>query len=416
MRIAILGAGISGVSLYDILNRRYNIQCDIFEKEKNIGGLCRTKVVEGYVYDLSGGHVFNSKYKEVRDYVFELLPEDNWQYSKRLSKIIFDKKLIDYPFEFSLSQLDPEIAAECIEGLYRRNVEEVNNFSDFLSKNFGEGIVKYYLRPYNEKIWKTQLEDMDFDWVDGKMPSPKTKEILIRALSQKTNEEEMVHSHYYYPKKGGIQTLINLMGQSIPNDKIGQGVESLEFRDGKVLVNGNEYDLVVNTMPLPELKKCISGLNEEVASSIDDLKYNSVLSYLYSVERENDFSWAYIPDNSIIPHRVVYQGNFSEENAPVGKSSVTVEITGPDRYSEAEILTNIEDKMGLRNPIAKNYTKYAYVVFDLKRSKNMKVITDFMNSNNVILHGRFAEWTYPNMDNCIKNSMLLAESIVQRTI
>lgn len=194
MKIAILGAGISGLSLFDILNKKYSdIDCDIYEENNDIGGLCRTKIINGYTYDLSGGHIFNSKYQDVKDYVFSLLPESNWQASKRESKILFDNNcIVDYPFEYSLSKLPIEVTLECIEGLYNRNLskKDVSNFSEFLLTTFGEGIYNNYLKKYNLKIWKYNLEEMDFDWVDGKMPYPKAREILYRTLSRETNETQ----------------------------------------------------------------------------------------------------------------------------------------------------------------------------------------------------------------------------------
>ncbi|TDT67873.1 UDP-galactopyranose mutase [Hypnocyclicus thermotrophus] len=413
MRIAILGGGLSGISLYDILNRKYGIVSDIYEKNDKFGGLCRTEIIDGYVYDLSGGHVFNSKYKEVKEYIFELLDKSNWQYSERKSKIKFGSQIIDYPFEFSLSKVDKEIAADCIESLFKRNNEiKINSFKDALVKNFGEKIYEYYLGPYNEKIWKFSPADMDFDWIEGKLPFPNAREILIKTLNKDTKEEGMSHSTYYYPVAGGIQTMIDAISESIPSNNRYEGVEKIEFKDSKIYINKKEYDLVVNTIPLPELKKLILKLDENILNAIDNLKYNSVHSFLYPIDKENDYSWMYIPDKKIIPHRIVYQGNFAEENSPKGKSSITVEITKPELYTKEEMLENISNFLGLKNPIAENFTKYAYVIFDKHRKDNMSLIKDYFKNRNLILHGRFAEWEYPNMDICIKKSMNLAEFIM----
>lgn len=417
MKIAILGAGISGISLFDILNKTCsNIDCDIYEKNNSIGGLCRTKIIDGYTYDLSGGHVFNTKYTDVKNYVFSILPENEWKYSRRYSKILYDNNhIIDYPFEFSLSELPVKTAVECIEGLYLRNSDniEVTNFSEFLLKHFGNGIYNHYLKKYNEKIWKFDLNKMDFDWVNGKMPYPEVKQILTRTLSNETNESTMVHSSYYYPKIGGIQSLVNLMGKNISKTHIGEEINSIEILNKKVFVNGIKYDLVISTIPLPELAKKIKGIAPKIQNCITDLKYNSVKSYLYSTKKENEYSWMYIPNKNIIPHRIVYQGNFADEAAPIGKSSITVEITKPEIYTKSEILKNIEENLDLKKPIAEYTTKYAYVIFDKNRRKNMLQIKEYMNKCNILLHGRFAEWEYPNMDICIKKSIDLANDIIK---
>lgn len=413
MKIAILGAGISGISLFDILKRNYGITCDIFEKETRIGGLCRTEVVnQQYVYDLGGGHIFNSKYPEVIKYVFDLLAEGQWEYSKRKAKIAFGETIVDYPFEFSLSKLTVDVAADCIQALFERDQKaEVRNFADFLLKHFGKGLYENYLEPYNTKIWKYDLQQIDYDWVEGKMPYPDARDILLKTLSRNTDETHMVHSTFYYPASGGIQTLIKVMGQDIPKLHIGESIEKIEFVNEKTIVNGNAYDLVINTIPLPELGRCIAKLPSDVVSAIDNLKYNSVCSYLFEMDQENDWSWLYIPNQEIIPHRIVYQGNLAKRNAPEGKSSITMEITQSEKFSESQILSNIETYLHLKNPLAQNYSKYAYVVFDLQRQENMRRIKEFCAAKHLILHGRFAEWTYPNMDICIKNSFDLAEQI-----
>jgi protoporphyrinogen oxidase len=412
VKIAILGAGISGISLFDILQSKYGITADIYESENTIGGLCRTAIIDDYVYDLSGGHIFNTKFDDVREYVFTKLRKDAWTFSNRKSNIAFDDITIDYPFEFSLSKLSTEVAVECIEGLYnRKDNNKINNFEDFLLHSFGEGIMKYYLRPYNEKIWKKKLSDLDYNWVQGKMPYPKAKEILMKTLSNDTSEKNMVHSTYYYPNNGGIQTLINEMGKNIPHTHIGEKIISIKFDNGKIAVNGIKYDLVVNTIPLPELNVIIQNIDKKLKENIEGLSFNSILSLLYPIDKENDWSWTYLPEDKLIPHRIVYQGNLAIGNAPVGRSSITVEISNPDLTKMDEILLNIKQYLGLKNPISEYVTKYAYVVFDLSRQSRMNFIKEYFKDKNFILHGRFAEWEYPNMDVCIKKSFDLAERI-----
>ncbi len=412
MKIAILGAGISGLSLFDILKRYYNINCDIYEKD-TIGGLCKSKVIDDYVFDLSGGHVFNSKKEEVLNYVFSLLEKDYWQFSKRNSKILFNNSIVDYPFELSLSQVDPKISIYCIEELYKRNkYKNITNFKDFLIKKFGLGIFRYYLEPYNQKIWKFPLTNMDYDWVKSKLPTPDSKEILSNIFYNK-QEAEMVHSSYFYPLHNGIYTLIQAMSKNITTIHIGERISKIEFINKKILVNGSRYDLVINTMPLPELLNIIS-FPPSIENRINSLKYNSVLTILYEGEKEfvKDYSWLYIPNKTIIPHRVVFQGNFSKFNCPKNKYSFTLEITKPEIYSRTEINNNIKNKLKInKKAISEFFTKYAYVIFDKNRRINLNRIFSFFQSNNFIQHGRFAEWTYPNMDDCIYNSLILAKNI-----
>ncbi|MDR0799423.1 MAG: NAD(P)-binding protein, partial [Dysgonamonadaceae bacterium] len=104
MKIGILGAGISGLTMARLL--RKSGETEILEKANFPGGIARTKTVEGVPYHLVGGHCFNSKYPEVLDFVFnEVLLQNQWRKVKRKSKIRFHGQEIDYPIEFSVKQI-----------------------------------------------------------------------------------------------------------------------------------------------------------------------------------------------------------------------------------------------------------------------------------------------------------------------
>jgi protoporphyrinogen oxidase len=412
MSIAILGGGISGLSLCEILYSNYSITCDLYEKEGDFGGLCRTRYIDGYTYDVSGGHVFNSKSKAVLEYVFSKISMEEWIKSERRAKILYDEStILDYPFEFSLSQLPTEISVECIEGLYTRENKRCTNLEEFFINTFGRGIYDHYLKQYNEKIWKTPLNKMDYNWVEGKLPLPDRKDILARTLSQTASENSMVHSSYYYPKEGGIRSLINAISTGLPKGNIYGIVENIEIENNRKFVNGKEYDLIINTIPLPELSTIITNMPQGVKKSIESLCYNSLLTYIFESDPDNDWSWLYIPNLKIPTHRLVYQGNFSKKNAPYGRSSFTAEVTTRDESSEPQIREELVRCFG-KQPLDSQFTKYAYVIYDLKRSTNYSIIEQYFMESGIYLHGRFARWTYPNMDDCIKKSMDLAIEII----
>ena len=88
MKVAVLGAGVSGLSAARILKEK-GVDVTIFEKEKTVGGLARTRFTNGYLYDPYGGHIFNSKHQVVKDWVFHILSKDNWKFTERNAKIFF---------------------------------------------------------------------------------------------------------------------------------------------------------------------------------------------------------------------------------------------------------------------------------------------------------------------------------------
>jgi len=64
MKIAVLGAGLSGLACALALQEGGH-DVTVYEKESQPGGLARSVVKDGFVFDLHGGHVYNSKSEEV---------------------------------------------------------------------------------------------------------------------------------------------------------------------------------------------------------------------------------------------------------------------------------------------------------------------------------------------------------------
>ena len=58
--------------------------------------------------------------------------------------------------------------------------------------------------------------------------------------------------------------------------------------------------------------------------------------------------------------------------------------------------------------------EYAYVINDLNYTVNMKIIRNYFTRKKIDLVGRFSEFRYLNMDDCIKSAMNYAEQIGKR--
>ena len=213
MKIAVLGAGVSGLTAARLLKDKGH-EVTVYEKESTPGGLARTRYTQGYLYDPHGGHIFNSKHPEVVDWVFSVLPKEKWQFTERNAKVFFNGTYVSYPFELSLCELDIDDAVECVHDfILSKEGPEPTNFRDWLTWNFGKAIADAYMIPYNEKIWAYPLEDMETEWMQGKMPLPTKKEMIKSMLLKNPKERKMPHSTFYYPIDGGIQSMVNAIAQ-----------------------------------------------------------------------------------------------------------------------------------------------------------------------------------------------------------
>lgn len=159
MKTAILGGGLTGLTLGYFLNQR-RIDFEILEKESECGGLMRTLQEDGFTFDYGGSHILFTKDKEVLDFTVNLLG-DNKIKNRRNTKILYKGHYVKYPFENGLADLPKEDNFEClyyfIQNIIKKEKGELkrpNNLKEWFYYTFGKGISEKYLIPYNEKIWK----------------------------------------------------------------------------------------------------------------------------------------------------------------------------------------------------------------------------------------------------------------------
>jgi protoporphyrinogen oxidase len=416
--VAILGGGLSGISCAAVLQEK-NMGCVVLEKEAIVGGLTRTRQVNGFTFDCHGGKVFNTKNGRVRDWVFSHLPSSEWQFSPRIAKIWYKGQIISYPFELALSELPPEEATDCIAGIFERTGEEPTSFGDWLKWNFGSPVAEKYLLPYNKKIWRRDLAHMSAHWVRGKMPIPNAREVLYAALSKDVSEKKMVHSSYYYPKKDGINGFINCLTKNLKNLETSSPLVSLEQRNGRWVINGDiQANKVISTLPIPELFKAFKEIPAVVAQAISRLDYNSITAIFceQTKARQITWSWLYLPGDDLPAHRIVYQGSLAPANCPEGRFAATYEITGlhsPEAVIEPFKNEDIPDELRALNILDFEHTQYAYPIFHLNYLEDIQTIQSWLNNQGLLSCGRFAEWKYLNMDDCIGHALEITDTLLR---
>lgn len=413
MKVAVLGAGISGLSVARLL-KDHGCDVIVYEKESTIGGLARSRVTGGFLYDPHGGHILNSKHPEVMEWAFSLYSKENWQFTERNAKIYFNGKFVSYPFELSLCELDIDDAVECVyDYILSQQGSRPENYRDWLVWNFGQAICDYYMIPYNEKIWAYPLEQMETHWMEGKMPSPLKKEIIRSLLLKDPTERKMPHSTFYYPLSGGIQTFVNAIaiGLKICTEA---DVQRIERRSDKWFINGNgPFDEIISTLPLPILPH-VMDLPSNVETCIGGLKYNSLTTVLFE-SPQTDITWLYIPSHEYKAHRVCYQSSLTPNagNKPDGGCAVLeiigdrLDVDGLDKQKNV-----LPEELGYIRTLDSEFTEYAYVIHDLHIRWNLACIHKYFDSlPGFSLLGRWGRWNYNNMDICIFDAMHLVEKM-----
>ena len=425
MKTAVLGGGLSGLTLAYLLGER-SVDVEVLEKEQECGGLMRTLRQDGFTFDFGGSHIIFSKNNEPLDFLLNLLGENRVQ-RKRNTKVLYKGCYVKYPFENGLADLPKQDNFEClysfIENLLAKEQGKVAspvNLKEWFYYTFGSGITDKYLVPYNEKIWKHPLEDMTMEWVE-RVPNPPVEDIVKASLGIET-EGYKHQSSFYYPLNGGIEAVIEALKQKV-SGKVVVGFEVKKVRkEGSswIVSNGEEervYSSVVSTMPIQDLIAAMDA-PKAVRKAVGDLQYNSVVSVMLGLDaaKINDYSWLYLPDKATLSHRVSFPSNYSPNVAPDGKSAVLAEVTCKQdsdvwKMSDEEITQQVVGDLHRLKVIDKSKvcfaaakrSKYAYVITDMGYDENLAQVKAYVKDVGIDLLGRFSEYQYLNMDACVEH-------------
>lgn len=420
---AIIGAGLSGMSAAHHLKGKYIL----LEKEKTVGGLCRSVVVDGHTIDMGGGHVIYTNDNYVKNF-YETLLGKNILLHERESYIFLQNVYVKYPFEVNLYGLPKKIIDECISGVENRRGAGAKNFDDWIIQTFGKGIAKYYMRPYNKKLWNHDLKKMSIEWIADRVPAPNVED-MKRGAKKPISKKFGGNAFFSYPLKGGIQSLSNALSRNL---KISFESEAKEIKTNKLRVvyerRGDKKLLtaekIFSSLPLPELVKIIDDVPSSVEKASKELVCNSILCIAIAIERPNvsDKHWIYYPEKDIFFNRVIISSNLSPNIAPKNESSIIIENTYKNNKKidiekrKEKILEDLEktdivkkdDKIKILNLSS---PKYAYIVYDLDHRKNVNIIHEFLNEIGIVPIGRFGKWEYLNMDKSILDGKNAAEKL-----
>lgn len=411
MRIAIIGGGISGLSMARMLKNRYDVT--IFEGDNRPGGLIKCDRVQGNLFHRTGGHVFNSKRQDVLDWFWAHFDKDKEFTKARRNAVVSmsDNKIVPYPIENHVYYFDEKIQKAFIQDMLTISNENnftPTNFEEFLVHRFGKTLYELYFKPYNYKVWRRDLSKVPLSWLEGKLPMPTIEEMFYNNMNR-VDEQNFVHSSFYYAKKDGSQFIIDRLAEGL-NIQCNSHISQLERKNNQWIILGQNFDKVIYCGNVKQVSMLFQKeLNlSAFESPIEALEYHGTTTVLCEINK-NDYSWVYQPSIEHESHRIICTGNFSETNNAEGKLSVTIEFT--DEISKDGILNQLE-KIPF-NPIylTHHYAKYTYPIQDKNTKSMIQNLKDELKNEQIYLLGRFAEWEYYNMDAAIGAALDLSKRL-----
>jgi protoporphyrinogen oxidase len=328
--IAIIGAGLTGLSTaYHLSDLPYSV----FDSEKEVGGLCRSVSQNGFVFDYTG-HLLHMKDPYTKNFIETILPNTFLEKSRKAS-VFLKNCYLPYPFQANLHGLPKKVVLECLFDFAKKRISSKNkddlNFKEWVIETFGKGISEKFFIPYNEKLFRTGLENLTKNWASWSIPRPSLTEVIRGALGIK-NINMGYNASFYYPAKSGIDVLPKELEKRVKSIQLNKKLVSvdisnkcIEFNDG----TKQNYNYLVSTLPLPNLLKKIEGVPDSFRDISKNLNYVSVQNLNIGLNRKKitDFHWIYFPEKKYPFYRVGCYSNISNALAPENTSSLYIEIS-----------------------------------------------------------------------------------------
>jgi protoporphyrinogen oxidase len=411
VRHLIIGAGITGLATAAFLRDDDYL---VLEADREIGGYCKTIERSGFVWDYSG-HFFHFKHPEIESWLRARMVGQDVRVIQKRSFISYGGRLIDFPFQKNIHQLDKEEFIDCLYDLYFARARQgeplpERNFKEMLYARFGRSIADKFLIPYNEKLYACDLGTLDKDAMGRFFPHADVADII---RNMRAPDNASYNATFSYPKGGAIQYVKALASEvrqsaiALEEPLIGLDLERRVARTPKREIR---FERLVSSAPLNRLL-ALSGLAHDSGA----FTWNKVLVFNLGFDKKGprDPHWIYYPDRSRCFYRVGFYDNIFdtdrlslyvelgyERGAAVDHDAALSRVLA-DLKSEGVITDHelVAHHSVVMDPAYVHITRASMAEHDrLKR---------ILNAKGVYSIGRYGGWTYCSIEDNIVEARAL---------
>jgi protoporphyrinogen oxidase len=418
--VVVIGAGMSGLGFASFYRaRRPGARVVVLEAAAEPGGYCRTVEQDGFVWDYSG-HFFHFKDPTIEAYLRARMPGQEIRTVAKRSFIRYAGRDIDFPFQTHIHQLPHDEFLECLVELYFRPAgdDPPRSFGEMLYRRLGRGITDKFLRPYNEKLYATDLDTLDVDAMGRFFPHADIADIIAN-MRPGAAAGGGYNATFTYPAGGAVQYVRALL-RDLPADAVacGEPATAIDLDARCVLTPRRRirYARVVSSAPLPALAR-MTGVPHDPAVFTS----NQVRVYNLGFDRKGPrgVHWMYFPDRARSFYRVGWYDNILDTD----RMSLYVEIGAPHGASlDAAGIAALRERVLAdlaRERIVDGHrlVSHHHVVLDpayvhITRASLAETarLRAALAARGVHAVGRYGGWTYCSIeDNLIEARALAAE-------
>ena len=364
-KIAIIGAGYTGMIAAKELIKDKNNEITIYEANEYVGGMTATFDAYGTRLEYFYRHIFKSD-SYVIDLVRELGLEDKLIWPKTHMGYYTDNDMFEFGTPISLLKFKPlNLWDKFRFGLSVIKIKLIKDWKKLEQISAYEWLMKNAGKKAYEKIWEPLLiskfgsryKEISMAWMWGKM--------VLRSSSTSADGEELGYI------KGSYQTLTDALEKFIVDNGVkiikNAKVSKIENKDGKVniLYNSNidsGYNKVISTVAFPIVNEIADNmLSTSEKDKLASIDYTAArIMVLFLKNSQSKFYWLNNGDRSMPFGGLIEHTNFIDKSNYGGNNVIYIS----NYMFEDDRLYNITDEELLKEYIP--MLKKIYKNFDEK--------------------------------------------------
>jgi len=445
--VAVIGAGPAGLTAAYELSKR-DVATVVLEASPDVGGISRTVERDGWRFDL-GGHRFFTKVPQVEALWHEILEEHEFLLRPRMSRILYNGTLFDYPLRpfNALRGLGIVEAVRCVGSYLAARVrppKDQSTFEGWVSARFGVRLYRMFFKTYTEKVWGVPATEIQADWAAQRIKNLSLGSAILNGVRGGRNQKDITTliEEFQYPKLGpgmmwerATELVTKNGGEVVLNAPVVAVHRQGERAVGVTVRERSErtrYDCsdVISSMPLSQLVQVMDPpAPAEVRRAADDLGYRDFLTVSLVVPAESGFpdNWIYVHTPGVQVGRVQNFGSWSPYMVKEGRTCLGLEYfvnEGDELWNTSDEqlvelakrelhLTGLADAGAVEAGFVVRVPK-AYPVYDESYRDNVDVIRQWLAQCAVNVHpvGRNGMHKYNNQDHSMFTAMLSVENIL----
>ncbi|MFH1394561.1 MAG: FAD-dependent oxidoreductase [Candidatus Omnitrophota bacterium] len=406
INIAIVGAGIAGLSAAEKLSKNNKFKVVVFEEEAGIGGRTKVEEYRGVTIDYSAQFLFSNFETIMKSLNENKMNDKKHIIKKSLFSFYKNKKMHPFTvvglFKYTSTKEKRELLtlakklrenSQLLKFTNVRTNEELDSdsFTNWLQKIGCENLVEYIAQPVTSALSLTHPEKISAAYGLALVNATLTKKIM--SLSGGIGEIcKKMHGNIL---KNGSTVITNEKVKRISID--GDKIAGLETNNGFF-----DIDIIINTTPLPRIKEIA---NKQIKDITGKVKYSPAIQTWILTESEQ------IKKMALMMPRIEWEDNMalletsikSEHHLPAGKSMVEVFayeeyarklMNKDDKYIAEKIIENLKEVVGIKKDtvewIKVNKIKNAIPIHCKKYCETAEKINNFREVTGLYFAGDFA--------------------------